>query len=93
MAIALSSEIIIGIIGAILLIVAWVWETWEDYKAHKISMHLHFSILYVAGNLFLVYYSWKIGSLVFFILNIILILAILAETVYSVFATKKWHRR
>lgn len=93
MAIALTSEILIGIIGSILLIIAWIWETWENYKEHKISMHLHFSILYIMGNLFLLYYSWKIGSLVFLILSIVLILAILAETVYSVFVAKKKKRR
>jgi len=93
MAITLASEILIGIIGSILLIIAWIWETWENYKEHKISMHLHFSILYIMGNLLLLYYSWKIHSTVFLILSIVLILAILGETIYSISSTKKRRRR
>jgi len=93
MAITLASEILIGIIGSILLITAWIWETWENYKEHKISMHLHFSILYIMGNFLLLYYSWKIHSTVFLILSIVLILAILGETIYSVASTKKRRRR
>ncbi len=91
---AIESEILIGIIGSVLLIIAWIWETWENYKKHKMSVHLHFSLLYIAGNLFLLYYSWQIHSMVFFVLSIILICAILGETIYSVFtATKKRRRR
>lgn len=84
MAIALNPEIIVGIVGSILLITAWIWETWENYKKHKISIHLHFSILYIAGNLLLLYYSWQIHSMIFFVLSIILICAILGETIYAV---------
>ncbi len=84
MAIALSLEILVGIIGSIVLIVAWLWETWENYERHKVSVHLHFSILYITGNLLLTWYSWQIHSMIFFVLSIILICAILGETIYAI---------
>ncbi len=93
MAIALASEILIGIVGSVLLIIAWIWETWENYKKHKMSVHLHFSLLYIAGNLLLLYYSWQIHSMVFFVLSIILILAILGETIYAVSCKKTATRK
>jgi hypothetical protein len=80
----LELGLISGIIGTILLIFAWMWETWENYKKHKISIHFHFSLLYIIGNLFLLYYSWQIKSTIFFVLCIILIGAILCETIYAI---------
>lgn len=88
MAIALTPEVIIGIIGSIILVIAWVWETYENYEKHSVSVHLHFSILYITGNLLLTWYAWKINSPIFFVLSIILICAILGETIYAV-ACKK----
>jgi hypothetical protein len=83
MAITLTSEVLIGIFGSVLLILAWIWETYENYKKHKISIHLHFSLLYIAGNFLLVYYAWQIHSMIFFVLSIILMLAILGEIIYA----------
>lgn len=89
MAVILPLGLIIGVIGSILLIIAWIWETWENYKKHKINIHIHFAILYAIGNSMLLYYSWQIKSSVFFVLSIILILAILIETIYSLALAKK----
>lgn len=86
---AIASEIIVGIVGSILLIMAWTWETWENYKNHKVMIHLHFSFLYIAGNLLLTWYAWKINSMIFFVLSIILILAIIGETIYAVCCGRK----
>jgi hypothetical protein len=93
MATLLTPEIIIGIVGSVLLTIAWIWETWENYEMHKISVHMHFSILYVTGNLLLAWYAWKIHSMIFFVLGIILIIAILAETIYAVACGKTKHRK
>ncbi len=84
MALAFTPDILIGIIGSVVLVIAWVWETYEGYKKHNISVHLHFSVLYITGNLLLTWYSWRIHSMVFFILSIILICAIFGETIYAV---------
>ena len=84
MAITLNPELIIGVVGSIILVIAWVWETWENYEKHSVSVHLHFSILYITGNLLLTWYSWQIHSMIFFILSIILICAILGETIYAI---------
>jgi hypothetical protein len=89
-----TPEVIVGIIGSILLIIAWIWETLESYEKHNISVHLHFSLLYITGNLLLTWYSWQIHSTIFFVLSIILIIAILAETIYSLAIGKKnTHRK
>jgi hypothetical protein len=84
-----TPEVIVGIIGSILLVIAWVWETWENYEQHKISVHMHFSLLYITGNILLTIYSWWIHSTIFFVLSIILIIAILAETIYSLAIGRK----
>jgi uncharacterized membrane protein len=84
-----APDIIVGIIGSILLIIAWVWETWENYEQHKISVHMHFSLLYITGNLLLTIYSWWIHSTIFFVLSIILIIAILFETIYAIATGRK----
>lgn len=84
-----TPDIIVGIIGSILLIIAWVWETWENYMQHKISVHMHFSLLYITGNILLTIYSWWIHSTIFFVLSIILIIAILIETIYAITTGKK----
>lgn len=74
---------IAGVIGTILLIIAWLWETVENIKRHKVSIHLHFSILYVFGNILLAAYAWWIHSMIFFVLGLFLLTAILGETLYA----------
>ena len=79
----LDLSLAIGIFGIVLLIAAWLWETYEDIRKHKMQIHTHFAVLYILGNVALVIYAWMIGSQVFFWLNVILITAVLFEVAYS----------
>jgi len=85
----LAAPLIIGIMGSILLICAWIWETYENVKKRKISIHMHFAVLYIIGNTLLMAYSWLISSYVFFWLSVFLLAAIVAELLYCVLGRKK----
>ena len=78
-------ELALGVIGAIVLIISWIWETYESIKVHKIVIHAHFATLYIVGNAFLAYYSYAINSMVFFWLTIFLLGAIIFEIACSKF--------
>jgi|GEM_PF-5951963 len=81
---ALDLVITVGAIGTVVLIVAWLWEAAENIKKRKVDLHLHFSVLYIIGNLALTLYSWWIQNFIFLTLGLFLLLAIIAETVYAV---------
>ena len=76
-------SLIAGIIGTIVLIVAWAHETIENIRKRKLVIHPHFAVLYIAGNLLLTYYAYIIQSAVFFWLGIALLVAIIGELCYS----------
>jgi len=82
-------ELTIGILGAIVLIVAWIWETYENIKKHKLSIHLHFAAMYIFGNVMLTVYAWMISNMIFFWLSIILLVAIAAELSYCTLNNRK----
>ncbi|MGC8885131.1 MAG: hypothetical protein ACP5IJ_01815 [Candidatus Nanoarchaeia archaeon] len=79
----------IGIFGAVLLIIGWLWETGESIKVHKITIHTHFAVIYIIGNLALAGYAWLIGSQIFFWLTIFLLITIICEFLYSKILLKK----
>jgi len=64
---------IIGFVGLILLIVAWLPETIDVIKKGKVMMPYSFLILYLIGVISLAIYSVILKDLVFSILNILLI--------------------
>ncbi len=75
--------LIVGIIGSVVLIIAWLIETAENIRKHRLAIHPHFAVLYIAGNALLAYYSALIGSSVFFWLSMALMAAIIGELLYS----------
>ena len=81
---AVDTILVAGIIGAIVLIIAWIWETKEDVQRKKVDLHLHFSLLYIIGNLLLTLYSWWIQNFIFLTLGLFLLLAIVGETLYAI---------
>jgi hypothetical protein len=81
----ITLELALGVIGAIILIIGWIWETYESIKVHKIVIHTHFAALYIVGNVLLAYYSYAINSMVFFWLTIFLLAAIIFELACSKF--------
>lgn len=85
-------ETIVGALGGIVIIFAWLLETFEAVKRHKKIMDLKFSALSIMGVLLLITYSWQIGNFVFFYLNIVLFFIELFEIAYSI-GVKKVHRK
>ncbi len=85
-------EIVIGALGGIVIIFAWLLETFEAVKRHKRMMDLKFSALSITGVLLLIAYSWQIGNMIFFYLNIVLFFIELFEIAYSI-GIKKVHRK
>jgi len=80
----LSIELVFGIIGISALISAWLWETVENIQKHKVSIHLHFSLLYIFGNIMLSTYSWRVHNTIYLVLSLFLLAAIISETVYCI---------
>ena len=60
---------ILGIIGLILLSIGWVPQTIKIIQDKKSAIDWRFGILYTAGSLFLVAYSFQIKDYIFLILN------------------------
>ena len=83
---------IVGIIGAVIILVAWAWETTSEVKKHKVLMDLRFSFLSAAGDLILIIYSWQIGNAIFFWLNMFIAFVILFEIWYSLHIRKVYRK-
>ena len=84
--------LVVGIIGAVILVIAWAFEAVEAVKRHKSLIDLRFAFIYLVGVGVLVVYSWLIEDAVFTWLNSILLVAVLLELWYSLHI-KKVHRK
>lgn len=60
---------IIGILGAILLAVSWLPETYETIKNKRCDANLEFLLIYVIAAILLTTYSIQIKDVVFMSLN------------------------
>lgn len=79
----------IGIAGAVLLLVAWLFETFESVKRHKALVDLKFAFIYIASTLLLTIYAYQQNDMVFFSVNICLIVLVLFEIVYTIYKTRR----
>lgn len=61
---------IYGLIGLILILAGWVYETFLVLRKIKMPLPLGFAALYGIGSLLLAIHSWMLNDLVFLILNI-----------------------
>ena len=84
----MNTTVLIGIIGTVLLLVAWLTETYENIKKNNVSIHRHFAIMYVVGIAILTIYSYQIKDPIFFWLNLLLLAAIVGELLYSLGKSK-----
>jgi len=60
----------VGIIGMMLIVIAWLPQTIENIKKKKSDINIKFVIAYLIGSLILLVYALMINDLVFSILNI-----------------------
>jgi len=60
---------IVGIIGAVLIVIGWIIEMFKISKDKKSKIDWKFGMLYFIGSIMLVIYSFQINSMMFIILN------------------------
>jgi len=59
----------IGVLGAILLLSAWVPQTLRTIQTRRTGMEPKFIMIYFFGSLLLTVYSYLIADVVFLVLN------------------------
>jgi len=79
----------IGIAGAILLLAAWLFETYESVKRHKSLIDLKFAFIYIASTILLTVYAYQNKDMVFFSVNLCLIVLVLFEIAYTIYKTRR----
>ncbi|WP_297551807.1 hypothetical protein [Thermococcus sp.] len=60
---------IIGLLGMLLLVSAWVPQTIETIRTRKCPLNMGFIVIYVTAASLLTVYSYIIGDWIFFTLN------------------------
>ena len=83
--------LLVGVLGAVLILLSWVFETMEGVKEHRSLMDIRFAAIYLPGVALLVAYSWYIGDAVFLWLNTAIAIFVAAELLYSIHV-KKVHK-
>jgi lipid-A-disaccharide synthase-like uncharacterized protein len=78
----------IGIAGGVLLLAAWIFETYESVKKHKSLVDLKFAFIYIISTFLLTVYAYQNNDIVFFSVNILLIILVLFEIAYTIYKTK-----
>lgn len=79
----------IGIAGAILLLAAWLFETYESVKRHKSLIDLKFAFIYIVSTVLLTVYAYQNNDMIFFSVNLCLIVLVLFEIVYTIYKTRR----
>ncbi|MEM4254855.1 MAG: hypothetical protein QXR53_00800 [Candidatus Norongarragalinales archaeon] len=78
---------ILGLAGAFLVVIAWVFEVNQIAKTHHSPLDWNFGVLYLAGALLLTVYAFLINSPVFAFLNLLAALMALFGLYY------KWNEK
>lgn len=73
----------IGILGAVLIMAAWLYEAYETLKKGQ-KLDPKFIMLYIAGLALLTYYAFSIDDKVFLMLNGSILALTIAELVMSI---------
>jgi len=79
----------IGIAGAMLLLAAWLFETYESVKRHKSLIDLKFAFIYITSTVLLTVYAYQNNDMVFFSVNLCLIVLVLFEIIYTIHKTRR----
>jgi len=80
---------LIGIAGAILLLIAWIFETYESIKKRKALVDLKFALIYITSTILLTVYAYQRNDVVFFSVNLCLIVLVLFEIFYTIKKTRR----
>jgi len=60
---------LIGLLGMLLLVSAWVPQTLETIRTRRCPLNMKFIVIYVTASTLLTVYSYIIGDWIFFALN------------------------
>jgi lipid-A-disaccharide synthase-like uncharacterized protein len=80
---------ILGIIGLVLIAVAWLPQIIETIKTKKSGLNIKFALIYVIGSFALVVYSIQIKDTIFLILNSLATLMSFTGLFYTIKYRKK----
>lgn len=87
------ADITLGLVGLILLILAWIPQTLDILRTKTSRMNPNFALLYLAGSGTLTYYAWAIGDMVFMMLNGFAMVASLINFYYSLVTFRRERTR
>ncbi|MCL6088794.1 MAG: hypothetical protein M1530_01365 [Candidatus Marsarchaeota archaeon] len=59
----------IGLAGLVLILIAWIPETMQNWREKGRNLSLKFVALYLFGSLFLTYHAFTLNDMVFLTLN------------------------
>ncbi|MBM3229425.1 hypothetical protein FJZ26_03250 [Candidatus Parvarchaeota archaeon] len=62
---------ILGVLGLVFIVLAWVPETIDNYKKRGRGLDIKFVLLALSGSLLLAYHAYVINDGVFLILNLL----------------------
>ncbi len=80
----------IGVIGAALLVLAWIFETANSVRKRKLTIDKRFAAMYLVSTIILLVYSLQNGDIIFLFVNACLIVLVSFEVVYSLLRGRKW---
>jgi MtN3 and saliva related transmembrane protein len=78
----------VSIIGLVMLIIAWIPETVQNWRERGRNLNLKFVLLYLFGSLFLAYHAVIIRDPIFTYLNVLATLIALLNAVVILTRTK-----
>ncbi len=82
---------LIGVFGAVLITIGWVFEAREVFRLRRSRLEWHFNALYAIGSLALVVYALSINSLIFAALNSLTLFMALVSLHYKL--REKFYRK
>lgn len=80
---------LIGILGLSLILIGWIYETYNLIKTRKSNLPLAFGVLYTLGSLCLSIYSYLLNDLIFLVLNVAATFIALINVLFGLSAKRK----
>jgi len=78
----------VGLLGASLILIAWVLGLMDELKTRKNLIELRFSILSLFGTVALLYYAYMRSDFVFEFLNLGILVVIVFEILFTIYIVK-----
>lgn len=79
----------IGILGSVILLLAWLFEMIKSIQEHKSLVDLRFALIYLVGIFFLIIYSISITDIVYIALNSMIAVFVISEILLTIITLRK----